>query len=77
MYLMYLFMIRCEMKTLWKIIAWISIVCGLASYFMAWAAIFTGSVLWGVPTEFWFYDAIAAWIFAIFFLVYAVYTERK
>jgi len=65
------------MKTLWKIIAWVSIICGLVSYFIAWGVMFTGSVLWDVPTEFWFYDAIAASIFGVFFLVYAIYTDRK
>jgi hypothetical protein len=37
----------------------------------------TKSVIWGIPTEFWFYDAVAAGIFGIFFLIYAVYSGQK
>ncbi len=66
-----------KLKTLWKIIAWIGLVCGLVSYFAGWAALFTKAVLWGIPTEFWFYDAIASWVFAVFFLVYAAYADRE
>lgn len=64
------------MKTLWKIIAWLSMACGLAAYFIGWSALLTKTVIWGIPTEFWFYDAVAAGIFGIFFLIYAVHSEK-
>jgi uncharacterized membrane protein YphA (DoxX/SURF4 family) len=63
------------MKTVWKIIAWISVACGLFAYLTGWAALFTKSVFWGIPTQFWFYDAVAAGIFGLFFLIYAVHSD--
>ena len=63
------------MKRIWEIIAWVSIACGLAAYFVGWTALMIGSTIL-VPTEFWFYDAVAAGIFGIFFLIYAVHSEQ-
>jgi len=62
---------------IWKFFAWISIACGLVAYFIGWIALLSRSVVWGVPTEFWFYDAIAAGIFGLFFLIYAVHADKK
>ncbi len=63
------------MKTLWKVFAWISVICGLLAYFTGWVALFTRSVFWNIPTEFWFYDSVAAGIFAVFFLIYSVHSK--
>jgi hypothetical protein len=63
-------------KTLWKVLAWISIACGLIAYSIGWIALFTKSVFWNIPNEFWFYDAIAAGIFAVFFLIYFVHSKK-
>ena len=65
------------MKTIWKIFAWISIICGLLAYGAGWIALFSGSVFWSIPTEFWFYDTIAAGIFALFFVIYGVHSRDK
>ncbi len=64
-----------NMKTLWKIIAWLSIICGLSTYSIGWIAQLTRSVIWNIPAEFWFYDAIAAGIFGVFFLIYAKHSD--
>ncbi len=64
------------MKTLWKILAWLSIACGLIAYFIAWIALARNATMWNVSTEFWFYNAIGAGIFGIFFLIYGGYDER-
>ena len=65
------------MKTIWKVFAWISIICGLATYLIGWLALLTKSVLVGIPTEFWFYDAIAAGIFALFFTIYGAHSVKS
>jgi len=65
------------MKTLWKILAWISIICGLAAYFTGWIALVAKTMIWSISTEFWFYDAIAAGIFGLFFLLYGVHAQNK
>jgi len=65
------------MKTLWKIIALIFVACGLIAYLIGWIALFSKSVIWGITTEFWFYDAIAAGIFGLFFLIYGVHAQNK
>ncbi len=58
------------MKTLWKILAWLSIACGLVAYSIGWTALFTKTAVWNISPEFWFYDAIATGIFGLFFLIY-------
>ena len=65
------------MKTTWKIFAWISIACGLLGYGTGWIALFSKRVLWNIPTEFWFYDAVAAGIFALFFVIYNAHSAEK
>lgn len=62
---------------IYKFLAWISIICGLVTYFIGWIALLSRSVIWNIPTEFWFYDAISAGIFSIFFLLYAGFNNRK
>lgn len=63
------------MKTLWKILAWVSIACGLIAYFIAWIALVRNTTIWNIPSEIWFYDSIAAGVFGIFFLIYAIYSK--
>lgn len=58
-------------KLIWEIFAWISIICGLLAYLTGWIALFSERVIWNIPTEFWFYDSVAAGIFGLFFLVYS------
>lgn len=57
------------MKIIWKILTWLSAACGFTSYFIGWVALMQESIFL-VPTEFWFYDAITAGVFAIFFLAW-------
>ncbi|MBI4439501.1 hypothetical protein HY638_00855 [Candidatus Woesearchaeota archaeon] len=63
------------MKTLWKVLAWIAAICGLIAYSVGWLALMT-SEIW-VPTQYWFYDAISAGIFALFFLIYGAHSGKK
>lgn len=65
------------MKTSWKILAWISIGCGLIAYGIGWIAVISKTTYWGIANEFWFYDAIAAGIFGLFFLIYAAHSNKK
>lgn len=60
------------MEFVWKVLTWLSIVCGLATYFIGWLVLLTGSDIW-IPTAFWFYDAISAGVFAVFFLLWGVH----
>ena len=65
------------MKIIWKVFAWISIICGLLGYGTGWVALLSNSILWNIPTQFWFYDAIAAGIFALFFVIYGVHSAKR
>ena len=62
------------MRKVWKIIAWISIVCGLVAYIIGWIALLKNTSIL-IPTEFWFYDAIAAAMFGVFFLIYSAHSK--
>ena len=64
------------MKRLFKVFAWISIACGLLAYLVGWIALFTKSVFWSIPNEFWFYDAVVTGIFGLFFLIYSVHSKK-
>lgn len=64
-------------QTFWKFWAWVSIVCGLTAYFIGWWALLAKTIVWGVPTEFFFYDAIAAFMVSIFFLIYSVHYSKR
>ncbi len=55
----------------WKVLAWIFVVCGLLAYFIGWGALLFKFTVFGIGTEFWFYDAIATGIFGLFFLAYS------
>ena len=59
-----------NMKTTWKVLAWIFVACGILAYLSAWGNMWFGWSLWGVAPEYLFYDAIATGIFALFFLVW-------
>ncbi len=63
-------------KRLWKFIAWIFALCGMAAYVTGWLALMKENTLW-IPTEYWFYDALVAGIFAVFFSNYAHHQEEK
>lgn len=62
------------MKKTWKIVAWISILCGLAAYVIGWTALLKKTSIL-IPTEFWFYDAIASTMFGVFFLIYSAHSK--
>lgn len=64
-------------ESLWKFFAWLSIICGLAAYFIGWAALVSQTAVWGIKTDFYFFDAIAAGLFGVFFLLYAVHYGKK
>ncbi len=64
------------MKTLWKVLAWISLICALITYSIGWIALLNKTTLWGISNEFWFYDAISAGIFGLFFLIYYVHSKN-
>ncbi len=51
------------------VIGWIAFLCSAAIYFIAWAAILGNGSVWGITTEIWFYDSIAAALIGIFLLV--------
>ncbi len=61
---------------LWKVLAWIFALCGFTAYLIGWVAL-TNRVEYFIPTEFWFYDAIAAGVFALFFSSYTHNQEEK
>ena len=63
-------------KILFKVLAWIFVICGILAYFMGWVALLTGKVYWNIPTEFWFYDAISTGIIGLFFLIYFVHSKK-
>ena len=64
------------MKTLWKVFAWILIICALLSYLIGWTALVAKTAIWNIPTEFWFYDAMGAGIIGLFFLIYSVHSKN-
>jgi len=55
-------------KTL-TILGWIAFICGVVIYSIAWIALITQSTVWGIATEFWFYDSIAAVLIGIFLIL--------
>lgn len=65
------------MKLIWKVFAWIAVVCGLLGYGVGWAALLSNSTFWNIPTSFWFYDAISTGIFALFFVMYGVHEAKE
>ena len=63
--------------TFWKFLAWISIACSFLTYLIGWYALFTKTAVWGIATEFFFYDSIVAVMFGVFFLIYAAHYGKK
>lgn len=61
----------------WKLLAWISIICSFLAYIIGWYALFTKTIVWGVPTEFFFYDSIASIMFGVFFLIYSAHYGKE
>ena len=55
-----------EKKSLWNALSWVFILCALAAYGIGWIALMNSSSYW-VPTEYWFYDAMATGIVGVFF----------
>lgn len=65
------------MKTTWKVLAWVFLLCGVGSYLLAWIEVFTGTVFLGMQTNVLFYDAIATGIFGIFFLAWGSLSAKN
>jgi len=65
------------MKTIWKVFAWLAVICGLLGYGTGWIALLSNITLWNIPTQFWFYDAFVAGIFALFFVIYGVHGTKS
>lgn len=63
------------MKMIWKIFAGISVLCGLTTFLIGWASLALGRDIFGVATEFYFYDAIATVLFGIFFVLWGKSVE--
>ncbi len=55
-----------------RIISWIFAFCGIATYLLAWGNMLLGTEILGISTEVYFYDAIAAGVFAIFFMLTSI-----
>jgi len=64
------------MKIVWKVLTWFFVACGLIGWALGWYSLMQGTTLW-IPTEFWFYDATVAGIFAIFFSVWGKINEKS
>ncbi len=65
-----------DKRILWKVLAWVFALCGMAAYLTGWVALMNNTSYW-VPTEYWFYDAIAAGVFAVFLSSYAYHQEER
>ncbi len=65
------------MKMLWKICTWVSVICGFTTFIIGWIALMLGQNIFGIAPEFYFFDAIAAVVFGIFFLMWGKMTEEK
>lgn len=65
-----------DKRRLWQVLAWLFVLCGLLAYGWGWTALLNGTTYW-FPTEFWFYDAIATGVFAVFFFLHAAKQNGK
>lgn len=63
------------MKTLWRIFAWVGVICGLVAFFLGWGTVMYGLSLWNAKAEYWFYDAIGSYLFGLWFLIYSVHSK--
>lgn len=57
------------MNKILMIIGWLAFLCGAVTYLIAWGAILGNGNIWGITTEFWFYDSISAVLIGIFLLM--------
>lgn len=57
------------MNKILMILGWIAFLCGVITYFIAWSTILGGGSVWGISTQLWFYDSIAALLIGIFLLM--------
>ena len=64
-------------QTFWKTLAWLSVICGLFTYGIGWIAVVSGGTFWNINSEFWFYDAIAAFMLGVFFLIYSIHYSKR
>ena len=51
------------------VLGWLAFLCGAITYFIAWGAILSNGSVWGISTQLWFYDSIAAVLIGIFLLI--------
>lgn len=57
------------MNKILMVVGWIAFFCGAVTYFIAWGAILGDGGVWGIATELWFFDSIAAVLIGIFLLM--------
>ena len=66
----------CIKPRYFKIIAWLFVLCGFVSYLAAWVNTFTKTSLFGIDTTVYFYDAMTAVLFGLFFLLWALHLPK-
>ena len=59
------------MNKLLLVLGWIAFLCGVITYFIAWVAILGNGSIWGIATQLWFYDSIAAVLIGLFLFLAA------
>ena len=65
------------MRTLWKILAWAFLLCGMITEIIGFLAMLSGITLWGIPSYYWVLHAIAWGVFGLFFLIYHAYDKSN
>ncbi len=61
----------------WRILSWLFAACGIVSFAIGWYGVLSNSAVFGVNPVYYFFDAIASGIFALFFLIYSVQSKNK
>jgi len=59
------------------VLGWIAFLCGVLTYFIAWGAILGNDSVWGISTQLWFYDSIAAVLIGIFLLIASQWKRQQ
>lgn len=60
----------------WKVLAALFVLCGIAAYLVGWAALLTKTTIL-VSADFWFADATATAVIAVFFLILALWGQTQ
>ncbi len=59
------------MNKIFLVLSWIAFLCGVITYFIAWGAILSDGSVWGIETQLWFYDSVAAVLIGLFLFLVA------